>query len=116
MKIKRLFFAAVAMLALAACNETPDSPFGPDNGGNNGGNGGGGTTEEGVYINETFASSFGVFSTEETVGNYPWIIDYKTAKATSYVDGENKAATFRRAQRYGICHNSPLSYKPKICN
>ena len=45
------------------------------------------------YINETFASDFGVFSTEETVGNYPWVIDYSTAKATSYVDGENKAAT-----------------------
>ena len=47
----------------------------------------------GVYINETFASGFGVFSTEETVGNYPWIIDYSTAKATSYVDGANNAAT-----------------------
>ena len=46
----------------------------------------------GEYINETFASSFGVFSTEETVGNYPWVIDYSTAKATSYVDGEDKAA------------------------
>ena len=47
----------------------------------------------GEYINETFASSFGVFSTEETVGNYPWVIDYSTAKATSYVDGANNAAT-----------------------
>ena len=34
-----------------------------------------------------------MFSTEETVGNYPWVTDYSTAKATSYVDGENKAAT-----------------------
>ena len=47
----------------------------------------------GEYINEIFASSFGVFSTEETVGNYPWVIDYSTAKATSYVDGANNAAT-----------------------
>ena len=38
----------------------------------------------GVYINETFASGFGVFSTEETVGNYPWNIRYATAEATSY--------------------------------
>ena len=45
------------------------------------------------YINETFASDFGVFSTEETVGSYPWVIDYSTAKATSYVDGTNNAAT-----------------------
>lgn len=47
----------------------------------------------GEYINETFATDFGVFSTAETVGDTPWIIDYKTAKATSYVDGTNKAAT-----------------------
>ena len=81
MKIKKLLFAAVAMLAFSACTDAPESPFNPG-GGNTGGNEG--TTEEGVYINETFASSFGVFSTEETVGNYPWVIDYKTAKATSY--------------------------------
>ena len=89
MKLKKLFFAALGLFALAACTETPDSPYNP--GGNPGGNGG--TTDEGVYINETFASTFGVFSTEETVGNYPWVIDYSTAKATSYVDGANNAAT-----------------------
>jgi hypothetical protein len=38
----------------------------------------------GVYISETFASSFCVFYTEETVGNYPWVINYSTAEATSY--------------------------------
>ena len=88
MKIKNLLFAALGLFALAACNETPEPPYTPG-----GGNENGGTTQEGVYINETFASSFGVFSTEETVGNYPWIIDYSTAKATSYVDGANNAAT-----------------------
>ena len=90
MKLRNLFFAALGLFAFAACTETPESPYNP--GGNTPG-GNEGTTEEGVYINETFASSFGVFSTEETVGNYPWVIDYSTAKATSYVDGENKAAT-----------------------
>ncbi len=89
MKLRNLLFAALGLFALAACTETPEPPYNP--GGTPGGNGG--TTEEGVYINETFASSFGVFSTEETVGNYPWVIDYSTAKATSYVDGENNAAT-----------------------
>ena len=91
MKLRNLFFAALGLFALAACNETPESPYNP--GGDTPGGNGGNTTEEGVYINETFASSFGVFSTEETVGNYPWVIDYSTAKATSYVDGENKEAT-----------------------
>lgn len=89
MKIKRFLLAAVALLAFGACSDTPEAPFTP--GGNTGGNGG--ATEEGVYINETFAKSFGVFSTQETVGEYPWIIDYSTAKATSYVDGANNAAT-----------------------
>lgn len=88
MRFKKLLFAALSVFAFAACNDTPESPYNPG-----GGTGGGGTTQEGVYINETFASKFGVFSTEETVGNYPWVIDYGTAKATSYVDGANNAAT-----------------------
>lgn len=88
MKLKNLFLAAMTLFAFTACTDTPDSPYDfPTTGGN------GGTTEEGVYINETFASDFGVFSTAETVGDTPWIIDYKTAKATSYIDGTNKAAT-----------------------
>lgn len=88
MKLKNLFLAAMTLFAFAACTETPDAPYDFPTGGGNGG-----TTEEGVYINEKFASDFGVFSTVETVGNYPWIIDYSTAKATSYVDGANNAAT-----------------------
>ena len=53
----------------------------------------------GEYINETFASDFGAFITQETVGNHPWIIDYSTAKATSYVDtdGDGKADTNKEA-------------------
>ena len=88
MKLKNLFLAAMTLFAFTACTDTPDSPYDfPTTGGN------GGTTEEGVYINETFASDFGVFSTAETVGNYPWIIDYKTAKATSYDGAKDNAAT-----------------------
>ena len=88
MKLKNLFLAAMTLFAFAACTETPDAPYDFPTGGGNGG-----TTEEGVYINETFKSDFGVFSTAETVGDTPWIIDYSTAKATSYIDGTNKAAT-----------------------
>ena len=86
MKIKQLFLAVMAMLAFSACVYIPEPPYKlPENGS---------TTESGdYYINETFASSFGVFSTEETVGSYPWVIDYSTAKATSYVNDENNAAT-----------------------
>lgn len=88
MKLKNLFLAAMALFAFTACTDTPDAPYDfPTEGGN------GGTTEEGVYINETFTSDFGVFTPVETVGDTPWIIDYKTAKATSYIDGTNKEAT-----------------------
>ena len=89
MKLRNLFFAALGLFAFAACTETPESPYNP------GGNTPGGNEGTGVYINETFASSFGVFSTEETVGNYPWVIDYGTAKATSYDSNTqaNNAAT-----------------------
>ena len=93
MKIKNLFLAAMTLFAFSACTFIPESPYDfPLDDSTEGGAANGGTTEEGVYINETFASSFGVFSTVETVGNTPWIIDYKTAKATSYVDGVNNAA------------------------
>ena len=88
MKISKLFFAAVALFTFSACVDTPEPPYDFPIGGENGG-----TTEEGVYINETFAKGFGVFTPVETVGNFPWIIDYSTAKATSYVDGANNAAT-----------------------
>ncbi len=88
MKLKNLFLAALGLFAIAACTDTPDSPYDfPTGGGNSG------TTEEGVYINASFKSDFGTFTPVETVGNYPWIIDYGTAKATSYVDGKNEAAT-----------------------
>ena len=48
---------------------------------------------EGTYISESFATSFGSFTTQQTVGNYPWVIDYSTAKATSYADNANHEAT-----------------------
>ena len=108
MKLRNLLFAALGLFALAACTETPEPPFNPGGNGGNGGNGG--TTEEGVYINESFASSFGVFSTEETVGEYPWVIDYKTAKATSYVDtdGDGKGDTNMEATSWLI--SSPVDF------
>ena len=94
MKLKNLFLASMALFAFTACTDTPDSPYDFPTGGGNGG-----TTEEGVYISETFTSDFGVFTPVETVGDTPWIIDYKTAKATSYVDtdGDGKADTNKEA-------------------
>ena len=86
MKIKHLFLAAMTMLAFGACTFIPEPPYElPETGGN--------TTDGDYYINETFATSFGSFTTQQTVGNYPWVIDYSTAKATSYVNETNNAAT-----------------------
>ena len=48
---------------------------------------------EGTYISESFAANLGSFTTQQTVGNYPWVNDYSTAKATSYVDNTDNAAT-----------------------
>ena len=86
MKIKHLFLAAMTMLAFGACTFIPEPPYElPETGGS--------TTGGDYYINETFATSFGSFTTQQTVGNYPWVIDYSTAKATSYVNETNNAAT-----------------------
>ncbi len=45
-----------------------------------------------LYVNETFKESLGSFVTVETEGDYPWIIDYSTAKASSYVNNTNHSA------------------------
>ena len=52
-----------------------------------------GELPEGTYIKESFATSLGSFTTQQTVGDYPWVNDYSTAKATSYVNSADNAAT-----------------------
>ena len=47
-----------------------------------------GELPEGTYIKESFATSLGSFTTQQTVGNYPWVNDYSTAKVTSYEDAD----------------------------
>ena len=43
----------------------------------------------GTYINESFATSFGVFDAIKIKG-FPWIIDFKTAKGTGYENDSKK--------------------------
>lgn len=43
----------------------------------------------GTYINESFATSFGVFNAIKAKG-LPWIIDFKTAKGTGYENDSKK--------------------------
>lgn len=70
--------------------ETPDTPDVP---------------EDGVYIDETFANDFGVFSVN-TVKGTPWIIDYNTAKATGY---DNASGTTTPSESYLVSTPIDLS-------
>jgi len=78
---KSTLAVAIAAFAFTGCSDVPEPYQIPGTGGNNGN-----TQDESTYINETFATSFGVF-TVNTIKGKPWIIDFKTAKATGYADG-----------------------------
>ncbi len=84
--VKNILAITLMSIAFCACEDVPAPYIMP------GENSGSGSTVEGVYINESFANGFGTFATEETVGEYPWVIDYSTAKATSFIDGVNNPA------------------------
>lgn len=60
----------------------------------------------GLYINETFATSFGVFAIDNMKKGTPWIIDFKTAKATGY---DNAAKTTTPSESYLI--SKPMNMK-----
>ena len=53
MKLRNLFFAALSVFALAACNDTPDSPYNPG-GGNGNENGGTTVTGDNLLKNSSF--------------------------------------------------------------
>ena len=50
-------------------------------------------TPAGTYISEAFTNGFGSFTTQETVGSYPWVSDAQYgAKASGYADGASQDA------------------------
>lgn len=85
-------------LSFAACSDVP-SPYDIPN------NNGGTTPTTTDYINETFATSLGVF-TAKTVKGTPWAIDYSTAKATGY---DSKAKTTTASDGYLVSTPVDLS-------
>jgi hypothetical protein len=94
---KSIFMLAVT-LSFAACSDVP-SPYDIPN------NNGGTTPTTTDYINETFATSLGVF-TAKTVKGTPWAIDYSTAKATGY---DSKAKTTTASDGYLVSTPVDLS-------
>ena len=92
MRFKKLLFAALSVFAFAACTETPELPYNPGGGGGNGGT----TTNGFAYIDETFATSLGAFTTQQEVGNFAWKHEvYNSngyAKASGYANGASQNA------------------------
>ncbi len=68
--------ALLAFCAFTACSDVPMPYEDPNNSQDS-------TKTQGVYLDESFASSFGKF-TPVTVKGTAWAIDYSTAKATGY--------------------------------
>ncbi len=86
--MKAIIKSVMALLAactFAACSDVPMPYDDPNN------NQGGGEETTGVYLDESFASSFGKF-TAYTVKGTAWAIKYSTATATGY-DNSNKTTT-----------------------
>lgn len=87
MKKKSLFMALAALfvLAFASCNNEPEiTGPGIDDGDDKP------QPTEGIFSWE-FSTSFGEFTTQDVLGAESWMIDFKTAKMTGYVDNTNKA-------------------------
>ena len=83
---------AIAALCFTACEDVP-APF------NIFSEGGGQGASSQLPYTATFESSLGDFTTENTVGDFPWTCQYSCAQITSYIDTdgdgtkENKPAT-----------------------
>lgn len=85
--MKAIFKSVMALMAacaFTACSDVPMPYEDPNNSQE-------GNDSTGVYLDESFASSFGKFSCY-TVKGTPWAIDYSTAKATGY-DNTSKETT-----------------------
>ncbi len=99
---RNLMLVAATALGMASCADVPP-PFVEPGGG--GGSGEGETLPEGVYIDESFASDFGIFDVK-TIAGTPWIIDYSCAKATGY---DNATSTTTPSKSYLVSKPIDLS-------
>lgn len=90
--MKAIFKSVMALMAICAftaCSDVP-MPYSDPSEEN------GGEENAGVYLDESFESNFGKFSVSNVKGT-PWVIDYKTAKATGY---DNTAQKTTESESY----------------
>ncbi len=90
--------ALMAACSFAACSDVP-MPYEDPNTGQDS------TETTGVYLDESFESSFGKF-TAYTVKGTAWAIDYSTAKATGY---DNSSKTTTESEAYIVSSPVDLS-------
>jgi hypothetical protein len=94
---------AIAMIAISfsSCSDVPAPYEEPNNGSD--------TIivdkNDSIYLQESFASSFGDFTVSTVVGT-PWAIDYSTAKATGY---DNSTKTTTASESYIVSKAIDLS-------
>ena len=112
MKIKNLFFAAMALFAFMACTETPDAPYAFPGSGDGEGGGAGSSTKGNPYINETFSTGLGSFTTQQTVGNFPWKFEEYNGKGYAKVSGFASNAS-QNAESWLISPSFDLSNETK---
>lgn len=99
--MKAIIKSVMALLAactFAACSDVPMPYDDPNNSQDS-------TSTDGFYLDETFASNFGKFTTF-TVKGTPWVIDYSTAKATGY---DNSAQKTTESEAYLVSTAVDLS-------
>ena len=55
-----------------------------------------------AYINETFATTLGKFTTIQTTGEFPWVIEYNCAKVSAYENDSNDSEKNNAAESWLI--------------
>lgn len=90
--MKKILYSVLA-LAMAAFTFTSceDVPMPYDDPNNNGGGTEEPTLPEGVYLDQSFTSSLGQFTTVSASGDLAWYNDYQSAMITGYQNKVNKA-------------------------
>lgn len=109
MKAKKFIYAVMALAAVAfsftSCEDVPEPYSIPVSASG----GAGGELEEGIYLNQSFATSLGEFKTIGNNANISWIIDYSSACITGYKDYGSGTKSFKAGVTYLVSPEIDLS-------